>query len=201
MKKALKWLLSLTLCTALCLCLSTCAFQAEEPIPDYLPLMRSAAIHGDSESGHEAEYLRNRLIDEKKLDEPRLYYDELFLLSKFIQSQAGSIWLTDEFRLCVGEVAMNRVASPLFPDSLAGVIYQQGAFEGVLTEDFQCNLLPSPASVDAAMKLLLGERMMSPEVLYFSDEKQGEVYSLYSDARLGYTYFCLGPAGEDVALG
>jgi len=186
MKRAAAMLLAIFMCITL----STCAFPEEPPPPDYLSVMLRAVRQGDAEKGREAEYLRNSLIDEKKLDEPKVYYDELLLLSKFIQSQAGSIWLTDEFLFCTGEVVMNRVASPDFPDSISEVIYQEGQYEGVLTEEFQCHLLPSSRAAQAALRLLLGERMMSEDVVYASDKETGELYALYSDARLGYTYFC-----------
>ena len=158
--------------------------------------MTDAARKGDLSRGREAEYLRNRIIDENNSDEPKVSFDELFLLSKFIQLRAGSVWVTDEFKLCMGEIVMNRLSSPDFPDTLEEVIYQEGQFEGVLTENFQCHLLPSYRCVEAAAKLLQGERMMSEEVLYASGEKNGEVYALYSDARIGYTYFCLGEKAE-----
>jgi len=188
MKRALKLLLAL----CLCLCLTTCAFPEEPPAPDYLGIMVRSARFGEVEKGRKAEYMRNALIDTGKLDEAKVSFDDLFLLSKFIQSQAGSIWVTEEFRLCMGEVVMNRVASPDFPDDIAGVIYQDGQYDGVHNEEFQCHLLPSQCCVDAALRLLLGERMMSENVLYASGEQKGEVYALYSDARIGYTYFCLG---------
>jgi len=188
MKKFIMLLLSL----GLCLCLTTCAYPEEPPAPDYLAIMTAAARRGDTELGRETAQLRNAYIDEHNLADAKISFDDLFLLSKFIQSQAGSFWYTDEFRLCMGEVVMNRLASPDFPDSISGVIYQEGQFEGTLTEEFQCHLLPSPECVEAAIRLLLGERMMSEEVLYASDEKNGELYALYSDARFGYTYFCLG---------
>ena len=193
MKRAAAMLLAI----CMCLSLSTCTRPEEPPPPDYLPLMLNAACRGDTEKGREAEHMRNALINENKLDEPKVSFDELFLLSKFIQSQASSMWFTDEFLFCTGEVVMNRVASEDFPDSISAVIYQDGQYEGVLTEEFQCRLLPSYRAAQAALRLLMGERMMSEDVLYASHEKAGEVYALYSDARLGYTYFCTAPADAE----
>ena len=183
MKRTAK--LFLALC--LCLCLSTCAFPEEPPAPDYLSVMLRAVVNGEPEAGREAERQRNQFIESGRLSEPCVSFDELFLLAKFIHSQSDSMWLTDEYRFRIGEVVMNRVASPEFPDSISGVISQEGQFENTSTEE-----LPSLSAAEAALRLLMGERIMRGDVLYASDEAVGEVYAIYSDARMGYTYFCLG---------
>lgn len=187
----------LTLLSALMLCLglTTCAY-AEEPEPDYLALMKEAAVNGDREAGLAAEETRNAMIDESGSDEIKISFDELFLLSKLIYSEAGSDWLSDELRFCVGEVVMNRVASSEFPNSIEEVIYQEGQYDKVCTEEFRFYTLPSASCVDAAARLLLGERMMEPQVVFQSNSRIGEVYSIYCDRRLGYTYFCESPNGE-----
>ena len=84
---------------------------AEEPEPDWLGLLREAVLADDREAGLAAAEGWN--ADESR---PPLDYDELRLLAKLITWEAGSHWLTDELRLGVGEVALNRVASPEFPD-------------------------------------------------------------------------------------
>ena len=82
---------------------------AEQPEPDWLALLLDAAVAGDREAGLAAAAGWN--ADESRV---QLDYDELFLLSKLITWEAGSSWLTEELRLGVGEVALNRVASPEF---------------------------------------------------------------------------------------
>ena len=122
----------------------------------------------------------------------KISFDDLYLLSRVIYSEAGSDWLSEEFRLCVGEVVLNRVASPEFPDTIYDVVYQKGQYSGVNTAKF-ASLKPGRDCVDAALKLLQGERLMVPSVIYQSDYIQGELFSMYSDRRLGNTYFCLSP--------
>ena len=112
------------------------------------------------------------------------------LLARIIDSSAGSDWLTDEFRMCVGEVVLNRVASPEFPDTIQGVVYQKGQYSVVNTARF-ASLAPRFECVDAALRLLQGERHMVPGVVYQADYLQGELFSVYFDRRLGNTYFCL----------
>ena len=43
-------------------------------------------------------------------------------------TEAGSAWLSMEWKMAVGEVLLNRVASPEFPDTLAGCAFQPGQY-------------------------------------------------------------------------
>lgn len=158
----------------------------------YLNEMTAAAAAGDVEAGRSAEEKRNAVIDASAAepDPGKISFDDLYLLSKVICYEAGSDWLTDEFRICVGEVIMNRVASPEYPDSIHDVIYQKGQYSCVNTARF-AGLVPTEECVDAALRLLCGERRMVPSVVFQSNDLQGEPFSMYTDRRLGTTYFCL----------
>ena len=158
----------------------------------YLEEMCTAAAKGDVKAGLSAEENRNAAIDAISSDEQKISFDDLYLLARVIFSEAGSDWLTEDFRLCVGEVVLNRVASPEYPDSIYDVVYQKGQYTGVNTVKF-ANLKPGEDCVKAALMLLQGERRMAPAVVYQSDCIQGELFSMYSDRRLGNTYFCLSP--------
>ena len=155
----------------------------------YLEEMRAAAVAGNVKAGHTAEENRAAAIDAGGRGE-KIAFDDLYLLARIIDSAAGSDWLTDEFRMCVGEVVLNRVASPEFPDSIQGVVYQKGQYSVVNTARF-ATLAPREECVDAALRLLQGERHMVPGVVYQADYLQGELFSVYFDRRLGNTYFCL----------
>lgn len=187
----MKKVISVLLSAALTLFLSTCTFAvaAEEDVPDYLRLMTDAVISGDIGSGRLAETRRNAWIDENNSDESKVSFDELYVLSKYIYARAGSIRLSDELRMCVGEVALNRVASPEFPNNLLDVILDDGDVPSALSVG-QTGGRPNRPSVEAALRLLLGERMMEPSVIYQSKERIGEVYASFADKLLGFTYFC-----------
>lgn len=158
---------------------------AEQPEPDWLALLLDAAVAGDREAGLAAAAGWN--ADESRV---QLDYDELFLLSKLITWEAGSSWLTEELRLGVGEVALNRVASPEFPDTLEEVIYQDGQYAGTDTYDFRVALLPSRPCAEAALRLLLGERFLEPQVIFAGHAVQGKVHSVFRDLHYGSIYFC-----------
>ena len=57
-------------------------------------------------------------------------------------------------KVAVAAVVLNRVRSPSFPNTIAGVIYQSGAFDAVL--DGQINLTPDEDSLRAARDALAG---------------------------------------------
>ena len=57
-------------------------------------------------------------------------------------------------QVAIGAVVLNRVKSPSFPNTIAGVIYQRGAFDAV--SDGQINLSPDSTAVRAARDALNG---------------------------------------------
>ena len=78
--------------------------------------------------------------------------NDLYLLAKCIHAEArGESYIG---KVAVGAVILNRVASPDFPDTIYGVIYQPWAFTAV--HDGQINLEPEPASYQAATDALNG---------------------------------------------
>ena len=77
---------------------------------------------------------------------------ELYLLAKCIHAEARG----EEYigKVAVGAVILNRVASPDFPNTIYGVIYQPWAFTAV--HDGQINLEPDATSYQAATDALNG---------------------------------------------
>lgn len=178
---------------ALALLMNTCAGTRTPEVPDYLGDMERAAVAGDLEAGHLAEYARSRQLQERGSGEVPVSFDDLYLLARFIYAEAGGRGYSDEQRMCTGELALNRVLSPDYPDTLEAVIYQGGLSERTSTLAFKTELRPSRPCVQAAMRLLLGERMMAPEVVLRSDRAEGRVYARFC-RREGFefivTYFC-----------
>lgn len=155
----------------------------------YLLDMREAAETANVTAGRAAEKARNAAL-EAGGEGGKICFDDLLLLSRVLDAMAGSDWLTDDFRMCVGEVVLNRVASPEFPDTLYGVVYQRGQYTVVNTARFS-TIVPRQECVDCALRLLLGERHMVPAVVYQADYLQGELFTMFPDRQLGATYFCL----------
>ena len=187
MKKLMSLLLALALCAGL-----IPAARAQTAAPDDgMDAMIAAAAAGDLEAGALAETERNARIDAEGLPLVKVRFAELCLLARLIYAEAGSSWLSDEWKFCVGEVVMNRVASPEFPDTLEEVIYQKGQYYGRRSRYF-ASLVPGETEVRAASRLLQGERHMSPAVVFQANFPQGSgTYLHLRDKILGSTYLCL----------
>lgn len=96
--------------------------------------------------------------------QPAGYYDPqtLDLIARIINSEAGSMSL--EGKVSVGNVIMNRVNSPEFPNTVYGVIYQPNQFTVVNTGRFYAT--PSAQSIAAAKMVLDGVNYVPGAVFY-----------------------------------
>ena len=158
---------------------------------DYLSDMVTCCFSGDIKGGLEAEEKRNNKIDSLHLDEQKISFEDLFLLSKIITAEAGSYWLPSEWKMMVGEVLLNRVASVEFPNTIEECIYQEGQYYSRNDKDF-ANLLPYEDCVMIAIRLLSGERIINDGAVVFQanfPQGSGTYLKLY-DEKLGYTYLC-----------
>jgi len=92
------------------------------------------------------------------------YDNDLYLLSRIISAEArGEPYLG---QLAVGAVIMNRVSHPSFPNTIAGVIYQNGAFSAL--SDGQFDEPISEESRRAAREVLSGVNPVSGAIYYYN---------------------------------
>lgn len=185
MKKAMGFIACLTLTFSLCLPAGA-VWDA-----DYGEYMIDAAAELDYERGELYERLRDAKIEALDLDEPHVDFSDLVLLAQVIHTEAGSSWLPDKWRLAVGEVVLNRVASPEFPDTLEEVVFQPGQYSAADREWFTV-LRPFESCCSAAFRLLCGERVLNDEsVVFQSGGRQGSGVALeITDSIYGSVYFC-----------
>ena len=175
--------------------LSGCAWL-EKPRPDYRERMIAAALRGDTEAGLLAAAERNTYLDACGSSEPRIDFDELLLLGRCLTLRAGDERLSQEQRLCTGEVLLNRVASPDFPDTLEAVLAEEGAFPEALREGLH-GAVPDRRCVEAAWELLSGRRMLdSRAVLQCEGRPLGPVCATFCDRYYRVTYFCMAEASS-----
>ena len=88
--------------------------------------------------------------------------DVLYWLSHIINAESGNQPLTG--KIAVGNVVLNRVASPRFPDTVYEVIFQKGQFSPVANGSI--NLTPNAESVIAAKLCLDGANTVG-NAIYF----------------------------------
>ena len=164
--------------------------QADSYGLNYMQLMLDAAEIGDTATGRWAAEQRNAKIDSYGLNYIKIDYDDLFLLARLVECEAGSYWLPDEWRLAVASVAVNRVNDDRFPDSVYGVIYQAGQYSPTFG-GYIDRVLPSESAVNAARLALEGQGNMPDGVVFQANFTQGDYcYCAMYDAYLGWTYFC-----------
>lgn len=164
---------------------------------DYMHLMMTSAEEGDWDTGQYAQFARNTKIDEEILPYNKVSYEDLFILAKVICAEAGSQWLSDEWKMSVGEVVLNRVQSQEFPNTVAEVVYQPGQYYGAGSQYFDL-LIPDKHSISLARQLLEGERVLeNPAVVFQANFRQGSgVHTAYFDDALGWTYFCYSSSAD-----
>jgi N-acetylmuramoyl-L-alanine amidase len=119
---------------------------------------------------------------------------DMVLLAKIMAAEDGADW-PDWAVMCIGEVVLNRVASPAWPDTIRDVLYQNGPpiqYEPVWSDGWD-ELEPGPEYIDLARRLLAGERPMNdPEVVWQALFPQGSrtVVTYYDKTLDTTTYFC-----------
>ena len=166
-------------------------YSGFNPKVDYFEAMIVCCADNNAISGRAvaAEWdARNAVTGEAQY---HIDFDDFYLLSKIICNEAGSNWLSLEWKMMVGEVFLNRVASPEFPDTFAGVAYQPSQYSGANSQRF-ANMIPTEACAEAALRLLIGERIINdPSVIFQANFRQGSaVWKTLYDSKLGYTYLC-----------
>lgn len=160
-----------------------------DPDADYVALMIEAAVSGDITLGNEYERLHKLQSAHFGINNP-LNFDDLYLLAKIVEVEAGSSWITDEHKQMVASVVVNRVNSPEFPDTMYDVVYQRRQYAAAGTKYFE-ELIPSESSVRNALYVLQNGSIAPETVVFQAEFKQGSsVYKTYNPEKLGTTYFC-----------
>ena len=188
MKRICLWCCGLALALT---ALAAPAGAAYDPDTDYMAAMSAAVTAGDYAAGAAAAESRAEKLADLELDYAPVDFEELWLLSKIIYAEAGSNWLDMDWKMAVGEVVLNRMASPEFPNTMREVLEQPGQYYGRGSRYFE-NIKPSAESVEAARRLLEGERVLGePGVVFQSNYRLGGgVFLELRDTLLGSTYLC-----------
>lgn len=99
------------------------------------------------------------------LEDGESYYDQdiLYWLSRIIHSESGTQSMLG--KLAVGNVVMNRLASPGFPNTIKGVLFQKNQFSPAMSGSIYRT--PGSNSVIAA-KLVLDGAVVLEDALFFN---------------------------------
>ncbi len=113
---------------------------------------------------------------------------DITLLAKLIAAEARGESYTGQ--VAVGAVVLNRVSHPSFPDTIAGVIYQKGAFSCV--NDSNWSVSPNATSFKAAEDCINGWDPSGGAVFYFNPKKTNDkfMHSRPVITIIGNHHFC-----------
>lgn len=113
---------------------------------------------------------------------------DVWLLAKLIAAEARGESYTGQ--VAVGAVVLNRVDHPSFPDSIAGVIYQAGAFSCV--NDSNWNVSPNATSQKAARDAINGWDPSGGAIYYYNPRTatNGWIRSRPVITTIGNHVFC-----------
>lgn len=125
--------------------------------------------------------------------EPTYTAEELELLALVIYQEAGGDACSDETRLRVGCVVLNRVEHPEFPATIYDVVTEERAYgelywTGPVWPDraeYECEAHAVARAYDIAKRVLEGERVLPEDVIFQSEFIMGEIVA-HSDGM----YFC-----------
>lgn len=113
---------------------------------------------------------------------------DVYLLAQCIYSESrGEPY---KGQVAVGAVVLNRVKSSAFPNSIAGVVYQRGAFSAV--DDGQINLTPDDTALKAAKDAMNGWDPTGGCLFYYNPSKTTNAWirSRPVVVRIGEHVFC-----------
>lgn len=113
---------------------------------------------------------------------------DLNLLSKVVYSEArGEVYAG---QVAVAAVVLNRVKNSSFPNTIAGVVYQKGAFDAV--SDGQINMSPNSTAKKAAQDALNGWDPSYGAIYYFNPKTATSswIWSRPLTVTIGNHRFC-----------
>ena len=129
-------------------------------------------------------------IEADSRPKPSYTPEDLDLLARIINAEAGCDWMPDWVQRMVGSVVLNRVNSEYFPNTIREVIYQPGQYGPVYNG--MINQTPSQRVIDNARYVLENGSICPANVTGQNGVISGSgVYTSYYDPILGTTiYFC-----------
>lgn len=119
---------------------------------------------------------------------PAATQSNIYLLARIISAEARGEPYSGQ--VAVGAVVLNRVEHPSFPDTLSGVIYQNGAFTAIV--DGQFNEPISDSAYKAARDALNGQDPSGGAIYYYNPDKTSNKWIRTRPVikRIGKHLFC-----------
>lgn len=160
---------------------------------DRITTARQEALHEAADILRSCGYAEDSDVIRAIQAEWRAEQEKLDIIAKVIDHEAPPEWCEWEHSVAVGVVVLNRVASPLFPDTVREVVAAPGQYLKSYTYGFDDT---SRVAYEAAKAALDGEHVV-PEDCYWQDTHvQGATIWRAFTVDTGYfrstTYICRG---------
>lgn len=119
---------------------------------------------------------------------PASNQNNVYLLARIISAEARGEPYSGQ--VAVGAVVLNRVEHPSFPDTLSGVVYQNGAFTAIV--DGQFNEPIADSAYNAARDALNGQDPSGGAIYYYNPDKTSNQWMRTRPVikRIGKHLFC-----------
>jgi hypothetical protein len=142
-----------------------------EPLPEevLLPVITGSTLPADEIKV----LIKEEPVDEKELD----------LLARLIQAEAGADWCTDELQLAVGSVVLNRMDDSRYPDTMKGVIYQDGQYSTAMNG--KINNPATLRAIENARYLLENGSTIPKSIVFQANFPQRKVYTIMQGVYFG----------------
>ena len=126
-------------------------------------------------------YIKSCDLSENPIEVNSYSDEELYIMAHVLAGECQSY--PDEEQLYVGSVVLNRVKSPLYPNTIKGVVFQRGQYS--CTWDGNYNREPTERNWNNAKRLLENGSVLPEYVIYQSGARQGRVY-----LKTRWHYYC-----------
>lgn len=157
---------------------------------DYMSQIIDALAVGDLATAKSINITRDGVIDSKGLTLKKINIDDLYNISKIVQAEAGSNWITNYHQQCVANVLINRVIGPEFKDTVLDCIYSPGQYYPKGSRYF-ATIIPTERAITNALYVLEGNYVLPPSVVFQANFSQGSgTFVIVSARPLADSYFC-----------
>ena len=153
--------------------------DTKSDIIDKLDIFTHFTITGENKDWYEIEYDGERGYVSKKYSEASQgYYEakDLYLVAQLVHQEAK--YTSQDGLTAVANVVYNRLRSRKFPNTLEGVVFQDGQFSPAESESKLRSVRPSSGAVEAVLEVFArGKTILPSNVLYFRASRMGKEWS------------------------
>lgn len=156
----------------------------EEPdtnsdVIEKLELFTPFTITGENDEWYEVEYEGERGYVSKKYSETAVGYyaqKDLYLVAQLVHQEAK--YTSRDGLIAVANVVYNRLRSSKFPNTLEGVVFEEGQFSPAESGRGLRSVKPSSGAIDAVLEVFArGKTILPRNVLYFRADHMGTTWS------------------------